>query len=272
MKKTPNKAFTLVELLVVIGIISVLVAILLPALAKARRSAMGVQCMSNLRQCAQGFMMYASENNNKIPAYLCMGGHYTQWPKFMSWPYDVFNNQTSATSPVFVQPKVGFCPLNAYYGEDMAFAGPYNEQYGYSALIYNQWLPPLNTGAPFQRVVNFYNPRLGSSSDYWANGWFILWNLSQIQSTSSLIMLTDSYSDNPWGIPGHMYAVAAPEGGYGYDGGIQVLHGTGVGLNATANCAFFDGHVEAMTPKELRSSATQVTKIYNAEGIWCPLP
>lgn len=61
------KAFTLVELLVVIGIIAVLVGILMPALNRARQQAQQTQCMSNMRQIGIGLQMYVGENKGWLP-------------------------------------------------------------------------------------------------------------------------------------------------------------------------------------------------------------
>jgi prepilin-type N-terminal cleavage/methylation domain-containing protein/prepilin-type processing-associated H-X9-DG protein len=71
MKRSPRRtAFTLVELLVVIGIIAVLISLLLPSLNRAREQAKKAQCLSNLKQIGAALNMYANENDGELPVRL----------------------------------------------------------------------------------------------------------------------------------------------------------------------------------------------------------
>ncbi|MFT3788411.1 MAG: type II secretion system protein [Tepidisphaeraceae bacterium] len=67
MNSRRRSAFTLVELLVVIGIIALLVSILIPVLGTARERAMVVKCQAQLHSLGQAVLMYANENKGKVP-------------------------------------------------------------------------------------------------------------------------------------------------------------------------------------------------------------
>src|SRR5437588_7046559 len=73
-----SKGFTLVELLVVIGIIALLISILLPSLSKARETANRAKCASNLRQIGQAMQLYANENNYAFPRGMYNGAGQLQ--------------------------------------------------------------------------------------------------------------------------------------------------------------------------------------------------
>ena len=80
------RAFTLVELLVVIGIIAVLMAILLPALSKARGAAQKTTCAANLRQIGQILQLYTMEHRGFLPNQNWVGYVDTYLKVKQTWP------------------------------------------------------------------------------------------------------------------------------------------------------------------------------------------
>lgn len=100
-KHNRGKGFTLVELLVVIGIIALLISILLPSLNRAREQANRVKCMNNVKQIGGAMLLYANENKQQFPRtqWNAGGGPTVVWDTSAGTsPMDPFQNNTTTNA------------------------------------------------------------------------------------------------------------------------------------------------------------------------------
>jgi prepilin-type N-terminal cleavage/methylation domain-containing protein len=122
-KHTAGDGFTLVELLVVVGIISLLIAMLLPALTTARESANRIKCSSNLRSLGQFVFLFAQDHNGRVPEsqdtpYAGAGGWNPTW--MYTKDYFVLVDDYGANQRLFI------CPSSALADQGPS-AFPYGE-------------------------------------------------------------------------------------------------------------------------------------------------
>jgi prepilin-type N-terminal cleavage/methylation domain-containing protein/prepilin-type processing-associated H-X9-DG protein len=133
MKIAHRRAFTLVELLVVIGIIAVLIAILLPALQRAKQSARSVSCLSNLRQMNFAFSMY--QNDCRQKSFFYRADYQTFWMTVLL-KYQG-KNARIRTCPETTDASFGWGSPFEYWGPDMS--NPWMQEHT-GSYAFNGWL------------------------------------------------------------------------------------------------------------------------------------
>ena len=101
-RRFTSTGFTLVALLIIVAIVAILAAMLLPALASAKRKAQRINCVNNLKQCGLSFRIWSGDNNDKYPmaAFDSFG---TQ--ELVARYFQVMSNELST-------PKVLICPAD----------------------------------------------------------------------------------------------------------------------------------------------------------------
>ena len=163
--------FTLVELLVVIGIIAVLIGLLLPVLAKARDAAVTAQCASNMRQEGIAVNQYLSESRGFLPPYRVPGQYtYELQPYIFQYLPALYQSSQSA--------KTWQCPAdNLIESVEGGTRGPFPElSTGISDIYYSyavNYDEPLSHNILYPGTGSLYfNPGLGmkvrNSSGFYA--------------------------------------------------------------------------------------------------------
>jgi prepilin-type N-terminal cleavage/methylation domain-containing protein/prepilin-type processing-associated H-X9-DG protein len=241
----PRRAgFTLVELLVVIGIIGVLISILLPALGKAREQSNTTKCAANLRSIGQAFQIYLNTYNQFTPP---------------------FKNNTTLLEPADPTQYIDANHPDAYWGVFMAVAGrmpkeiftcPSNLQKNdsagypnqYTAYGYNAWGNAISGMSDADRLKFFGSldeiALLRKNAGSWDNA--IGRRITRLRHATQTILAQDAWEAAlDGGNNGDTFASSDP----GKRGQLTEYPGHDIEYlrhTRTSNAVFVDGHVERL--------------------------
>ncbi len=212
MKRRPG--FTLVELLVVIGIIALLISILLPALTKARQTADRTKCLSNMRNLQLAHWMYANDNHGYlIQAGLSHGGAHAH--EEVAW----------------------LNTLQQYYSNKLLVRCPADES--------AHWDTPV-TGDHYRRTSYGINEFLDRDLCPWGGPYV---KITQIRHTSATIQFLEMAETGSFAASDHPHVdlwVGNIPAKAGQHLEIHQHGGPPRDWSAVANYGFLDGHAETL--------------------------
>ena len=234
-------AFTLVELLVVIGITALLISILLPALSKARDQAMKVKCMSNLRQLDVAFLMYVNSNRGRFPFIASLHNS----PAGVDKPEDWIHWQ--ALTPIGGLDTSAIAPYLSAHGPALAalMRCPADVVENHSTN------PPAGPYAYSYAMNGYLDPRD-------PEGLGIKMTMAHVTRSSDIVMLVEesektindghwaagNYSGKRWMLGFDRLSIRHDNYREEYD---PVIAGIVLLPNRRGNASFCDGHVEFVT-------------------------
>jgi prepilin-type processing-associated H-X9-DG protein len=241
-------AFTLVELLVVIGIIATLIAILMPALQKARQAAQTTVCLSNLRQITAAAIAYTNDNNGYILPIDWGAVQYCWAGMLVDGGYLRVPSTPNLSDPSFGGASVFRCPSGSTDFPVNSWVAAANPQWsptnGYDPRGAGGTRTSLITSSGFVDVWYSIN---GNAGSYGGASWTLspchrvigddtvggtipgetyLCKIGQIPNSASMAFVFDASYDNV----------------YNNSARINARHGGAL----TTNVSFFDGHAETL--------------------------
>lgn len=233
-KQRPHRGFTLIELLAVVAIIAILAALLFPGLSAATAKAKSVNCRNNLRQWATAVLLYAQENDGRLPAATTdSSSGYTS--RSLSW-YDYGTRVLGYSTNMLVCKAAGPKNLNLFG------AAP--------ATSESNGLWPITNGVlGIDKYGYTCNSYWMERDDHWQPD-FRGFRLGMVPSLSKALMFGDG--------DGSAYNGGDPTWNFRY------RHEAG---SAFINVALFDGRVDAWNIEDCRKSGD---KFLDGAPVGCP--